>query len=99
MKVILCTEVIKFPKRISAREALDFYEYEAEMHDILMVMAAHWRENPEPGEEDWFEELGVDDFEVEDFLEEFSEATLELWARQTKGWIVQTRKEVLWMSQ
>ena len=81
MKLSLNINVLEFPIRVSAVEALNFYRYEAEKHDILMVVAANWRENPEPGEEDWFEELGPDEFEVNDFLDEFSGATFELWVR------------------
>ena len=81
MRLSLNVMVLEFPIRVSAIEALNFYRHEIAKHDVLMVMAAGWRENPEPGEEDWFEELGADEFEVEDFLDEFSDATFELWVR------------------
>jgi len=99
MKVILNTNVLRFPLAISAEEAMRFYKYQADKHEVLMVMAANWREIEEPGEEGWFEELGPDEFEGEDFFIEFSAARLELWPRQTKRWIVQTRKKVLWRMQ
>ena len=66
---------------VSAIEAWNFYRHETDKHEVLMVMAAYWRENPEPDEEDWFEELGSDEFDLEDFLDEFSDATFELWMR------------------
>ena len=46
-----------------------------------MVAASGWRCDPEPGEEDWFEELTADEFEDEDFLEAFAEADIQLWPR------------------
>lgn len=81
MKITLETKIIQFPKRISLEEALDFYRNQAGKHDIIMVAAAGWRVNPEPGEENWFEELTADEFEDEDFLEDFAEADLQLWMR------------------
>jgi len=81
MKITLETKIIQFPKRISLEEALDFYRNQAGKHDILMVMAGGWRVNPEPCEEDWFEELTADEFEDEDFLEDFAEAAIQLCVR------------------
>jgi hypothetical protein len=81
MKVSFSSGVVKFPIQLSPIEALNFYRHEPEKHDVLMVMAANWRQCPEPGEEDWFEELGPDEFEDEDFLDEFATATLQLWMK------------------
>ena len=81
MKLLFQTKVLRFPKRISAKEALDFYRHESAKHDILMVAASGWRCDPEPAEEDWFEELTADEFEDEDFLEVFAEADIQLWPR------------------
>ena len=53
-------EVERFPRRISITEALDFHQNQQHLHDVLMVVAAGWRSNPEAGEEDWFEELCPD---------------------------------------
>lgn len=46
-----------------------------------MVVAAGWRTNVGPGEDDWFEELGSEEFEAEDFLQDFSDAEFQLWGR------------------
>jgi hypothetical protein len=81
MKVSLRTNIWKFPILLSPIEALNFYRHELEKHGILMVVAAEWRENPETGEEHWFEELTPDEFEDEGFLDEFSTATIQLWMR------------------
>ena len=81
MKIIIRTAIARFPKRISPTEAINFYRYEPEKHQVLMVMAAHWRITPEPGEEDWFEELTADEFEDEDFLETFADADVKLFVR------------------
>jgi hypothetical protein len=81
MKLAIHCKVEIFPKRISVREALDFYQRQRHWHGILMVVGAGWRLEMEPGEEDWFEELGPEEFEDEDFLEEFADAELQLWTR------------------
>jgi len=81
MKLSFETKVIRFPKHISAIEALNFFRHQTGKHDVLVVMAADWRENPEPSEESWFEELTADEFEDEEFLDEFAEANIQLWMR------------------
>lgn len=81
MKLIVEIKVQRFPKGISTEEALNFHRMEVRKHNILMVMAAHWRECPEQGEEDWFEELTADELDDEDFIEDFRTATLQLWMR------------------
>jgi hypothetical protein len=73
---------LRFPMSITPAQALSFHQNHPELHDLLMVMAADWRTNPEPGEEDWFEELTADEFDTEDFLTDFSEARLQLWLRR-----------------
>ncbi|HZY62693.1 MAG TPA: hypothetical protein VFE38_09215 [Edaphobacter sp.] len=74
-------QIERLPRRISIKEALDFHENQQHLHDVLMVVAAGWRSNIEAGEEDWFEELGAEEFEAEDFLEDFAEAKFQLWVR------------------
>jgi hypothetical protein len=81
MKQVIQTRIERFPKRISIQEALHFYTYQSHLHDILMVMATGWLTNPEPREEFWFLELGPDEFEEEDFLEDFADADFEIWVR------------------
>jgi hypothetical protein len=81
MKLSINIGVLEFPIQVSAIEALNFFRHETAKHDVLMVVAAGWRENPEMGEEDWFEELTADEFEDEDFLDQFQTALLQLWMR------------------
>src|SRR5215469_15073620 len=69
------------PKRISITEALDFYQNQEYLHERMMIVAAGWRSNSEPGEEDWFEELGQEEFEAEDFFDDFADAEFQLWVR------------------
>lgn len=71
----------RFPKRISITEAFNFYQNQRHLHEGLVVVAVGWRSNPEHGEEDWYEELGQDEFEAEDFLEDFADAKFQLWLR------------------
>ena len=73
---------LRFPMSVTPAQALSFHQNHPELYDLLMVMAADWRTNPEPGEEDWFEELTADEFDTEDFLTDFSEARLQLWLRR-----------------
>jgi len=73
---------LRFPMSVTPAQALSFHRDHAELHDLLMVMAADWLTNPEPGEEDWFLELTQDEFDDEDFLTNFSEARMELWLRR-----------------
>jgi hypothetical protein len=80
MKLLLEKKVMTFPIQLTAIEALNFYRHESSKHEFLMVVAAGWREEPELGEEDWFEELGPDEFD-EDFLNNFDGATIQLWMR------------------
>jgi hypothetical protein len=81
MKFVFEAKVLKFPKRISIDEALDFYRNHKAKHKILMIMAAEWRVCSEPGEEDWFEELTSDEFEDEEFIEDFRDAQFLLCVR------------------
>ena len=81
MKLSLTVNIEHFPKEISAFDALIFHRNESEKHNVLMVVAKGWRDNPETGEEDWFEELTCDEFDSEDFLLDFQEATFQLWMR------------------
>ena len=71
--------------QLTPLEALDFYFLQADLHDDFMVVAAAWRLNPEPGEEDWFEELTADEFEQEkeEYLEQFKNAAFQIWSRRT----------------
>jgi hypothetical protein len=73
---------LRFPMSVTPAQALSFHQNHAELHDLLMVMAADWLTNPEPGEEDWFLELTPDEFDDEDFLIHFAEARLQLWLRR-----------------
>ena len=72
---------LRFPMSLTPAQALNFHLNHIDLHDLLMVMATDWRVNPEPGEEDWFEELTADEFEDEDFIADFSDARLQLWVR------------------
>ena len=72
---------LRFPMSVTPAQALSFHRDHAELHDLLMVMAADWHTNPEPGEEGWFEELTSDEFQDEDFLSDFADARMQLWLR------------------
>ena len=73
---------LRFPMSVTPAQALSFHLDHAELHDLLMVMAADWLAYPEPGEEDWFLELTPDELDDEDFLGNFAEAQLQLWLRR-----------------
>ncbi len=73
---------LRFPMSVTPAQALSFHQNHPELYDLLMVMAADWRTNPESGEGDWFEELTSDEFDDEDFQIHFAEARLQLWLRR-----------------
>lgn len=76
----LPTLVLEFPLRISAESALGVHLLQKQFGQMgILIMAANWQDNPEPGEEDWFVELTSDELDDEDFLEDFAEAPFELW--------------------
>lgn len=66
---------------VTAEQALYFHHRLGHLHHMYMVMAANWRTNELDAESGWFEELTADELESEDFLDDFAEATLQLWSR------------------
>jgi hypothetical protein len=68
------------PRRIFATEAFELYR-RGFIDEIFLLMAKDWRVDQLNENED-YEELTPDELDDEDFLIDFAEATLELWAKR-----------------
>jgi hypothetical protein len=76
MRIVVSNLIINVPGRVTAREALELHRRNLLDGQPFLLMAKDWRLDPE---DDDYEELTCAELDDPDFLEDFAEATLELW--------------------
>ncbi len=76
MRIVVSNLIINIPGRVTAREALLLHRRGLLDGQPFLLMAKDWRVDPE---DDDYEELTCDELDDPDFLEDFAQATLELW--------------------
>ena len=76
MRIVVNNLIITIPGRVTVREALNLHRRGLLDGQPFLLMAKDWRVDPEDND---YEELTYDELDAPDFLEDFAEATLELW--------------------